>query len=152
MAIETIKAPLGAEEIINVNAKVGKGGMNNSNDVVVVQSLIAYYRKFAKLDYAAFVAPQSRPDGICTSTLVELIAHYQGHINADVFSNEPNFLVVDGVASRARGKASWTTGKIWTIVSLNRTCRITHHDRHGIKESDFISDIRKEFPEIERAL
>lgn len=137
----------GTEEIINVDGKVGKAGTNKMGDVIAVQSLLAYYRQH--VNFAPFIL-MGRPNGVCDQALIQLIAHYQGHINADVTTQ--GSLTVDGVVGRAKGKTHWRAGKKWTIVSLNDSCKMAYVLRNGGTDEDYISDVRRRFPEIEGAL
>lgn len=137
----------GTEEIINVGAKVGKAGINKLGDVIAVQSLLGYYKQH--VNFAPFII-MGRPNGVCDPALIQLIAHYQGHINADVLAK--GSLKVDGVVGRAKGKTHWAAGKKWTIISLNDSCKTSFLMRNGGTDEDYISDVRRRFPEIESAL
>jgi hypothetical protein len=137
----------GTEEILNVGAKVGKAGTNKAGDVIVVQSLLAYYRQH--VNFAPFIL-MGRPNGVCDQALIQLIAHYQGHVNADILTKGK--LTVDGVVGRAKGKTHWAPGKKWTIISLNDSCRTSYMLKNGGTDEDYISDVRRKFPEMEPAL
>lgn len=138
---------MSTEEIINVSAKVGKGGLNKKGDVLAVQSLLAYYRLHN--DFAPFIV-MGRPNGFSDPALIQLIAHYQGHMNADVLRK--GTLTVDGIVGRAKGKTHWAPGKKWTVISLNDSCKAVYVDKVRGGDEDYISDVRKHFPEIEPAL
>jgi len=143
-AVESIEG----SDYINLEAKVGKGGLNGWSDVMAVQSLL----KFTEESGRIFVPGEvPEPNGIPTSDLPDLILKYQKQANREVGMRE--HLKEDGVIGRARGKRSWGGRNVWTIVDMNDRCRILSLTRLGSGlTGDFIRDLQDRFPALRIAI
>ena len=105
--------PQDTAEIINVSASVGVNGVNNSEDVIVVQALLKYALE-QRIDFRGAEFPE--PSGAFIKTTSQLIKKYQRYNN-----REGNIRVsIDGRIDPVKGNAFANgTKKHWTIYSLN---------------------------------
>lgn len=145
-AIETI----GGADFINVEAKVGKSGVNGWSDVVIVQAFLKFFEEqMPNRFFAPGEVPE--PDGIPSPTLDSLILKYQKKSNKETGRKR---LTEDSVVGRARGKASWTAGKMWTIADLNYNCEILSLAKHakGELSGDYIQDLKNRFTVVRIAI
>jgi hypothetical protein len=147
-AIETIADGKYTEEIINVGQKVGSGKSNIWSDIIVVQALLLYYKEFADFAPGKMVTPSGRPDGRPSPELNEMIKTFQKHEN----KFQQTHLTEDGVVSKAKGASHWKPGRKWTIVQLNDACGAAFVMGNRGADLDYISDVRKKYPEVDWAL
>lgn len=147
--IEIIKDGIYSMEMFNVEAKVGAGGLNGWSDVVIVQALLKYSREFGK-DFAPHLPKLGQPTGASEPWLGELIKAYQADTNRQ--PHRKTKLKVDGVIGKARGTGGWGAGQRWTIVDLNYSCEVIFLAVRSTFASDYKSDIRKLFPQVNTAL
>lgn len=100
-------------DIINVSASVGSNGVNNSEDVIVVQALLKYALE-ERREYRGAEFPE--PSGAFVNSTAQLIKKFQRHNN-----RAQNVRVaIDGRVDPAKGGAyAHGSRKHWTIYSLN---------------------------------
>jgi hypothetical protein len=137
-------------DFINVEAKVGKGGINGWSDVVVVQAFLKFVEEqMPNIYFTPGEVPE--PDGIPSSTLNTLILKYQKKSNK---VSGRKRLSEDSVVGKARGKASWAAGKMWTIADLNFQCEIISLAGHakGSLSGDYIQDLKNRFTSVRIAI
>lgn len=115
--IETVgfnpRNPDDKAKIINVSASVGANGVNNSEDVIVVQALLKYALG-ERREYWDAEFPE--PSGAFIDSTARLIKKFQRHNN-----RAQNVRVaIDGRIDPVKGGAyAQGTKKHWTIYSLN---------------------------------
>lgn len=105
--------PQDTTDIINVSASVGTNGVNNSEDVIVVQALLKYALE-PRIDFRSAEFPE--PSGAFIKTTAQLIKKYQRYNNR----KENVRVAIDGRIDPVKGGAYANgTRKHWTIYSLN---------------------------------
>ena len=99
-------------EIINVSATVGANGVNNQEDIIVVQALL----KFAlepRPEFREVNFPE--PCGAFLKTTTQIIKKYQRHQ-----SREGTRVPIDGRIDPLKGGIyAFGSKKMWTIYTLN---------------------------------
>lgn len=99
-------------DIINVTATVGANGVNNPEDVIIVQALL----KFAlepRPDYRGVRFPE--PSGANVVTTAQIIKKYQRHQ-----SRSGSRVSIDGRVDPLKGGIyAYGKKKMWTIYTLN---------------------------------
>lgn len=139
-------------EIMNVDDKVGLSKINGWGDVLIIQALLKYVREGKGgergFEFLPGAPPLRNPDGIFYSGVTDkLILQYQKASNR---SFGRKVLTEDGIASHARGKSTWGTGKKWTVVDLSERAQIMCLAlRHG---DDHIQAIQQAYPQVRMAL
>lgn len=100
-------------EIINVSATVGTNGVNNQDDVIVVQALLKYALE-ERVDFRDVTFPE--PSGTYSRATALIIKKFQRYNNRS-FGKKVS---IDGRIDPAKGGAfAFGTRKHWTIYSLH---------------------------------
>jgi hypothetical protein len=103
------------DEVINVTATVGVGGVNLQQDVIVVQALL----RFALEDVGGFQDVQiPEPTGGDVRTTAEIIKKFQRYYNRT--KRDP--ISIDGRIDPIQGKTpfAYGTNKLWTLYALHQ--------------------------------
>jgi hypothetical protein len=125
---------------INVNASVGKNGVNSKDDVLVVQALL----KYALEPYTYFRNDKfSEPTGTMDTNTMRLIEKFQRFIRIKL----KNRVSVDGRIDPAKGTKAFGKDGKWTIQMLNGealTAYIIFYKGNG----NYIEDICRKYPQV----
>lgn len=109
---KAVNDPEQQTEIINVSASVGANGVNNHEDVIVVQALLKYALE-RNPDFRNSDFPE--PSGAFIKTTAQLIKKYQRHQ-----SRNGQKVPIDGRIDPVRGGIfAYGSNKWWTIYALN---------------------------------
>lgn len=131
---------------INVSASVGKGGINNSSDVLAIQVLL----KSAFESIHRFRSENVPiPTGIMDANTIRLIKRYQRHMQRTGNSRA----VIDGRIDPSRGGSPLVPGKtvMWTISSLNANARESHLLSNRL-EANYMIALCVRFPRLKLVL
>lgn len=101
------------DEVINITATVGVGGVNLQQDVIVVQALLRYALE-SVWDFKDVKIPE--PTGGDIRTTTEIIKKFQRYNNRTTKQPVP----IDGRIDPIRdGKNAYGTNKFWTLYALH---------------------------------
>lgn len=106
------------ENIINISAKVGVRGINDSSDVMVIQAMLNYLLQLdAKWTKVAIPAP----NGALDKDTVQAIFDYQQFVRNR--QDQLNVWVAkDGAISPFKSGVKLLHRQQWTIISMNDDC------------------------------
>jgi len=138
-----IETFFGNQELINLTASVGRGGVNLKDDVLIVQAMLKYALKdrpfFRDFKFC-------EPTGAINEETRLLIKRYQKFLRRATKVD----IAVDGLIDRAIGeKPSGKNGR-WTILYLNE-----HMLEARLLKTDQLSefqDLAREFPQVHSVL
>lgn len=102
------------DDVINVTATVGVGGVNLQQDVIVVQALLRYALESIP-DFQDVKIPE--PTGGDVRTTAEIIKKFQRYYNRT--GRKP--VSIDGRIDPIQGKTEYAygTNKLWTLYALH---------------------------------
>ncbi len=98
-----------SQEVLNVSASVGKGGINNEGDVLLVQAL---FWEVLPHRYKISYQELPLPTGTFDAKTASLIKKYQK-------LNRRGKVSRDGLINKAVGRTVHGSNRPWTIVKLN---------------------------------
>lgn len=103
------------DEVINVTATVGVGGVNLQQDVIVVQALLKYALE-SVWDFKDVKIPE--PTGGDVRTTAEIIKKFQRYYNRT--KRDP--VSIDGRIDPIQSKTpfAYGTNKLWTLYALHQ--------------------------------
>jgi len=129
---------------INVSAVVGKSGVNNKNDVLVVQAMIKIVAP-EKLKVRHDECPE--PTGTFDKRLVSLIKRYQAH-------NSKFVSPCDGHIYPAKGESYHGSKKLWTIIKLNQDVAeiFLLSDPMTVEGTNHIEQLISRYPQVSEAI
>jgi hypothetical protein len=129
--------------MINVEASVGARGVNNKNDVMVVQAMLKYALE-GRPFFRSMRFPE--PTGVMDGATSELIRQYQRYLRVKDKVN----VSVDGVISRAVGERAFGKRGKWTILCLNTHVLEARLLRGG--NGNHFQDLCSKFPQLRSVL
>lgn len=103
------------DEVINITATVGVGGVNLEQDVIVVQALLRYALESVG-DFQEVNIPE--PTGGDVRTTAAIIKKFQRYQNR----TERRPVSIDGCIDPIQGKTpfAYGTNKLWTLYALHQ--------------------------------
>ena len=129
------------EDIINVSEKVGVRGLNDPNDVMVVQGMLKYLTQFTK-KWTKVVLPE--PNGTLDKNTQQAIFDYQQHVRTDP-NKAPHFWIAkDGSISSFKAGMQLLYKQQLTITAMNGDCAMLNAALRDGK--DHIDAITMRFP------
>lgn len=131
---------------INVDASVGKGGVNSKDDVLVVQALLKH-----ALEPMSYFRNErfSEPTGVMDANTMNLIEKFQIYARRKVKVK----LSVDGRIDPAEGMSAFGKKGRWSIRSLNAEAAFADfmfHKNNG--SSTLVESICRRFPQVATVL
>lgn len=129
---------------INVSASVGNRGVNNKDDVLVVQAMLKYALE-ARSYFLKEKFPE--PNGTMDAVTLELIRKYQRYLRRKL--RIP--VSVDGRIDPAKGTAAFGKKGKWTIQMLNADVMEMWLIAHG-GSGNHLEDLCRKFPQVLSAI
>lgn len=128
------------DQIINVDEKVGVRGVNDPNDVMVIQGMLNYLQQFT-VKWTKVVVPV--PHGTLDKNTQQAIFDYQQFVR-----NRQNQLMTwvakDGSVSKFKKGVKLLHKQQWTILAMNGDCAMLNSALRDGK--DHIDAITMRFP------
>lgn len=140
----------GISKFINVGASVGRNGVNNPADVIIVQALFKYAwsgKGNTSGDVANIITKQvfPEPTGAYNHHTAKLIRKYQEYLS--IYRK----VTRDGRIDPANGQAAYGKNKEWTIVQLNMDAEWEAMNA-GKPKGQYISEICDRWSQVKAAL
>lgn len=140
----------GMSKFINVSASVGRNGVNNPADVIIVQALFKYAwggKRPASADASNIITELvfPEPTGVYDNYTTKLIRKYQEYMN--IYRK----VARDGRIDPANGQASYGKNKEWTIVQLNMDAEWEAMNA-GKPKGAYIAEICDRWSQVKSAL
>lgn len=124
---------------INLTASVGRHGINNKNDVMVVQALCNY----GLSTNGDFAGKLPQPTGAMDRNTRSFIKKLQHHLK----KLKAGGITIDGRIDRAKGQFVEGKKSIWTIIHLNDLAQ----ERWlfcGSRNNNYIEDMCFHYPQL----
>jgi hypothetical protein len=133
-------------DYINLNASVGRDGINLASDVMIVQAMI----KFSYEEMRVINGKSRLPEltGRMTEQWVEIIKDYQRYLK----HKEGFRISVDGKISRAVGKTAFGRRGEWTILCMNKHLLYVALLKSGRGEGNEFQQLCRRFPQLNALL
>lgn len=140
----------GISKFINVSASVGRNGVNNPADVIIVQALFKYAwgdKGSTSGDVSNIITKQvfPQPNGTYNYHTAKLISKYQEYLN--IYRK----VARDGRIDPANGQAGYGKNKEWTIVQLNMDAEWEAMNA-GKPKGAYIAEICDRWSQVKAAL
>ena len=130
----------GGEDIINIDEKVGVRGINDTNDVMVIQGMLNYMQQFT-VKWTKVIVPV--PNGSLDSNTKQAIFDYQQFVRNR--QGQLNVWVAkDGSVSPFQKGVQLLHKQQWTILAMNGDCAMLNAALRDGK--DHIDAISLRFP------
>lgn len=128
------------EKIINVDEKVGVRGVNDPNDVMVIQGMLNYLQQFT-VKWTKVTVPV--PNGTLDKSTQQAIFDYQQFVRSHP-SQRKIWVAKDGSVSAFKKGTQLLHKQQWTILAMNGDCGMLNAAlRDGV---DHIDAITMRFP------